>query len=77
MSLSPVPNGTTVYLDNFYFYKSTVVSQLNQLESVAPTPTVSASNVISMFSNAYTSRSCYDVENGSSVGSALTEMQIG
>jgi hypothetical protein len=26
MSLSPVPNGTTVYLDNFAFYKSTVVS---------------------------------------------------
>jgi hypothetical protein len=46
------PSGTgTVFIDNIYFYKeATVVSG----PTAAPTPTVPAANVISMFSNAYT-----------------------
>lgn len=46
------PSGVgTVFIDNIYFYKEpTVVSG----PSAAPTPTVPAAKVISMFSNAYT-----------------------
>jgi hypothetical protein len=41
----------SVFIDNIYFYKvPTVVSG----PAAAPTPTVAAANVISMFSNAYT-----------------------
>jgi hypothetical protein len=39
---------TTVYIDNVYFY-----NQLATLTTAAPTPTLPASNVISMFSDAY------------------------
>lgn len=45
-----VPSGnTTVYIDNVYFY-----NQVPTLSTAAPTPTHAASNVISMFSDAYT-----------------------
>jgi hypothetical protein len=44
------PAGTsTVYVDNVYFYKQSATPQ-----SAAPTPTLPSSQVISMFSNAYT-----------------------
>ncbi len=39
---------TTVYVDNVYFYNNATTV------TAAPTPTLPASNVISMFSNAYT-----------------------
>lgn len=41
----------TVYMDNIYFYGSGAVTEPTQ---PAPMPTVTESNVISMFSNAYT-----------------------
>lgn len=45
-----IPAGTsTVYVDNVYFYKQSATPQ-----SAAPTPTLPSSQVISMFSNAYT-----------------------
>ena len=47
-SASPAGNAT-VYVDNVYFYNKTAV-----LSSPAPTPTLAASKVISMFSDAYT-----------------------
>jgi hypothetical protein len=40
---------TTVYIDNVYFY-----NQLPTLTTAAPTPSLPAGNVISMFSDAYT-----------------------
>ncbi|MDR6968366.1 hypothetical protein J2X31_002389 [Flavobacterium arsenatis] len=44
------PAGTaSVYIDNVYFYKQSAVPTV-----AAPTPTLPASQVISMFSNAYT-----------------------
>jgi hypothetical protein len=44
------PSGnTTVYVDNVYFY-----NQAGTLTTPAPTPTLAAANVISMFSDAYT-----------------------
>lgn len=44
------PSGTaSVYVDNVYFYKQSATPQV-----AAPTPTLPASQVISMFSNAYT-----------------------
>lgn len=42
-------SSTTVYVDNVYFY-----NQLPTLTTAAPTPVLSAANVISMFSDAYT-----------------------
>lgn len=45
-----IPGGTSsVYIDNVYFYKQSATPQ-----SAAPTPTLPSSQVISMFSNAYT-----------------------
>jgi hypothetical protein len=43
---------TTVYVDNVYFYKGTVVE--TGPTTAAPTPTRKVSEVISLFSNAYT-----------------------
>lgn len=49
-----VPTGTsTMYMDNFYFHNVPVVDP-NTPMTAAPTPTIPAANVISMFSNAYT-----------------------
>ncbi len=47
-SAAPAGN-TTVYVDNVFFY-----NQAGTLTTAAPTPTLPAANVISMFSNAYT-----------------------
>ena len=47
------PSGGTVYLDNIYFYKSTVVTPTAPTVA-APTPTKLAANVLSVFSDAYT-----------------------
>jgi hypothetical protein len=43
-----------IYLDNIYFYKSSGGSGGDEPTTAAPTPSQNASNVISMFSNAYT-----------------------
>jgi hypothetical protein len=76
MSLSSVPAGTTVYLDNFYFYKSTVVVAPIEPLVAAPTPTTAVANVISLFSNAYTNVPVTTWRTDWSVGSTLTDMQI-
>ena len=49
-------SSATVYLDNVYFYKSAVPPSPSGPTVAAPTPTAAASNVISLFSNAYTNR---------------------
>lgn len=46
------PGEANVYIDNVYFYKVTTAS--TEPTSAAPTPTVEAGNVISLFSDAYT-----------------------
>ncbi|TDE05917.1 T9SS type A sorting domain-containing protein [Flavobacterium sandaracinum] len=54
MSLSSTPAGTTVYLDNFYFYKSTVVVAPTAPTVAAPTPPArTAADVKSIYSDAY------------------------
>ncbi|MDI5889336.1 T9SS type A sorting domain-containing protein [Flavobacterium yafengii] len=76
MSLSSVPTGTTVYLDNFYFYKSTVVVTPTEPTVAAPTPTRALADVISMFSNAYTNVPITTWRTDWSAGSNLTDLQI-
>ncbi|RTY85706.1 T9SS type A sorting domain-containing protein [Flavobacterium sp. RSP15] len=76
MSMASAPAGTTVYLDNFYFYKSTVVVAPTEPTVAAPTPTTAAANVISMFSNAYTNVPVTTWRTDWSAGSTLTNMQI-
>jgi hypothetical protein len=76
MSMSSTPTGTTVYLDNFYFYKSTVVVVPKEPTVAAPTPTTAAANVIPLFSNAYTNVPVTTWRTDWSVGSALTDLQI-
>jgi hypothetical protein len=76
MSLSSVPTGTTVYLDNFYFYKSTVVVTPTEPTVAAPTPTTALADVISMFSNAYTNVPITTWRTDWSAGSNLTDLQI-
>jgi len=44
--------GKTVWVDNVYFYKTTPIA--SEPTEAAPTPTQPSSNVISLFSNAYT-----------------------
>ena len=48
-------SSTTVYLDNVYFYRGTVTPPTAPTVA-APTPTYTAANAISLFSNAYTNR---------------------
>ncbi len=53
---SCLPTGTgTVYMDNMYFHKTPVVNP-NIPTVAAPTPTRPATEVISLFSNAYTNK---------------------
>lgn len=49
-----VASGAKVYIDNVYFSNETVVVIPSDPTVAAPTPTMDAANVISMFSNAYT-----------------------
>lgn len=76
MSLSSTPSGTSVYLDNFYFYKSTVVVAPTEPTVAAPTPATAPANVISMFSNAYANVPVTTWRTDWSVGSSLTDLQI-
>jgi len=65
------PSGTAnVYIDNVYFYKQSATPQV-----AAPTPTLPASQVISMFSNAYTNVAV-DTWKTSWSSAALEDLQI-
>ncbi len=76
MSLSSLPTGATVYLDNFYFYKSSAVVVPTAPTVAATTPTIVAGDVISLFSNAYTNVPITSWRTDWSVGSTLTDLQI-
>jgi hypothetical protein len=64
--------GSTVYIDNMYFYKKPATEPT----TAAPTPTVASSDVISMFSNAYTNVGVDTWRTSWSAGSDLTDLQI-
>ena len=49
-----VGSNSTVYVDNVYFYKDAAAPSVPTV--AAPTPTKTAANVISLFSNAYTNK---------------------
>ncbi|MGO4904815.1 T9SS type A sorting domain-containing protein [Flavobacterium sp. W20_MBD1_R3] len=76
MSLSSTPTPTTVYLDNLYFYKSTVVVAPTEPTVAAPTPTTAVANVLSLFSNAYTNVPVTTWRTDWSLRSTLTDIQI-
>jgi hypothetical protein len=71
---SGAPAGT-VYIDNVYFNKTAAVTPTGPMVA-APTPTKPASDVISLFSNAYTNVPITTWRTDWSVGSTLTDMQI-
>ncbi len=52
LKLEGTPSGSTVFLDNIYFYKTVAVATAPVV--AAPTPTALAANVMSLFSGAYT-----------------------
>jgi Secretion system C-terminal sorting domain len=70
----PVGSSSTVYVDNIYFYKGSVVTPT----AAAPTPASPPSNVISMFSGTYTNKPIDTWQTSWSAGnSVLTDLQIG
>ncbi len=52
--LDPTADGSTVYVDNVYFYNDTGGGGGTAPTTSAPTPTQDAANVISLYSDAYT-----------------------
>ncbi|MBO3097769.1 PKD domain-containing protein [Gelidibacter pelagius] len=67
-------SGATVYIDNLYFYKGSSAS--SEPESAAPTPTLSAANVISIYSDAYTNVGISELNPDWSQTTQLTEVVI-
>ena len=67
----------TIYLDNVYFNKTAVVVLPTVPTVAAPTPTTAQSNVISLFSNAYTNVTVdnWRADWGQS-GNVLSDLQI-
>ena len=65
-----VSAGKTIWIDNVYFYKT------NEPTTAAPTPTNLATNVKSLFSNAYTNLPTDTWRTGWSSAGALTDLQI-
>jgi hypothetical protein len=64
-----IPN---VFVDNIYFYKNPV-----NPPTAAPTPTVAAANVISLFSDAYTNAPGTDFNPNWGQSTAVSQVQIG
>ena len=72
---SAVPSGSsTVFIDNVFFNKGAVIAPTDPM-TAAPTPTLPASSVISMFSNAYTNVGV-DTWRTSWSNATLTDLQI-
>ncbi len=64
----------TVFVDNIYFHKTPLIDP-NTPQAAAPTPTFPSTNVISMFSNAYTNRTVNTWRTDWSQAT-LTDLQI-
>ena len=77
MIFSALPtNIANVYIDNVYFYTTAVAPPVVPLVA-APTPNIAASNVISLFSNAYTNVPVDTWRTSWSAGvTTLTDLQI-
>jgi len=74
--ISAQPAGSaTVFLDNIYFSKEAVTPPASPSVS-APAPTVSPTNVISLFSNAYTNVPVNTWRTDWSPGVVLTDVQV-
>ncbi|MCL8007550.1 PKD domain-containing protein [Gelidibacter japonicus] len=67
-------SGATVYIDNLYFYIDSSAS--SEPEAAAPTPTLAAANVISIYSDAYTSVGISELNPNWSQTTQLTEVVI-
>ncbi|WP_169514427.1 PKD domain-containing protein [Gelidibacter mesophilus] len=67
-------SGATVYIDNLYFYKGNIAPTAPEV--AAPTPTVPASNVISIYSDAYTTVGISELNPDWSQTTQLTEVAI-
>ncbi len=63
-----------IYLDNIYFYKAEVVATAPT--TAAPTPTVDSTNVISIFSDAYTPITGLDLNPNWGQGTVVSEVLI-
>ncbi len=63
-----------VYIDNLYFYKE---SDSTQPTVQAPVPTISASDVVSIYSDSYTSVGISELNPGWGQTTTLTEVNIG
>ena len=74
MKLVGTPSGGTVYLDNIYFYKNPSTATVPLV--AAPTPTRLATNVISVFSNAYTNVAGTDFNPNWGQSTVVTDVQI-
>jgi hypothetical protein len=66
----------TIYIDNVYFNKTAVVVVATVPTVAAPRPSTASSDVVSMFSNAYSNVPVTTWRTDWSVGSALTDIQI-
>ena len=68
------PGSGTVFIDNVYYHKTPVIDP-NTPQTAAPTPTFLATDVISLFSNAYTNKPV-DTWRTSWSAATLDEVQI-
>jgi len=68
------PGSSTLYLDNVYYHKVPFVDP-NTPQVAAPTPTFASTDVISLFSNAYTNKPV-DTWRTSWSAATLTDLQI-
>src|SRR5690606_18736383 len=68
------PGGGTIFIDNLYFYKKSSVPTAP--DAAAPTPTLAAANVISIYSDAYTNVGISELNPNWSQTTQLTEVTI-
>lgn len=68
------PGSGTVYIDNVYYHKTPIVDP-NTPQTAAPTPTFTSTDVMSLFSNAYTNKTV-DTWRTSWSAATLADVQI-
>ena len=68
------PSGGTVFIDNLYFYRASLAPTAPEV--AAPTPTLAAANVISIYSDAYTNVGISELNPNWSQTTTLEEVVI-
>jgi hypothetical protein len=68
------PGSGTVFIDNVYYHKTPIIDP-NTPQTAAPTPTFASTDVMSLFSNAYTNKTV-DTWRTSWSAATLTDVQI-